>query len=205
MSARTLLIAVSAISLLGCGRNSDGSQGFATGVNSNSLLADLTTQQATQLCDDVTRANTATLAPTLCESSNQFGALNVSSIYLEQHPMASDADLRTECTYILNLPDYCGPAVTCDAGYLVENTTDNCTATVADIADCVNGNDALYRGLLAASPPCDTVTASSVTAYFAPGGPYDTYSNATATRSASCTALLDCYGIYPINNTSPGS
>src|SRR4051794_22406322 len=98
MSARTLLMAVSAISLLGCGSSSDGSQGaaFGTSVNPDIPLADLNSQQATQLCNEVTRANTTKLGPTLCDSLNQSGALNTTGIYLGQNPTATDADLRTE-------------------------------------------------------------------------------------------------------------
>ena len=203
-------MAVSAISLLGCGSTPTAARDFATGVNSNIPLADLTSQQATQLCNEVTRANTTKLGPTLCDSLNQSGALNTTGIYLGQNPTATDADLRTECSFILSVlsvsgPSGCPPAVTCDAAYLATNTTDRCSATVADVVDCLNGNDAIYKGLLAVTPTCDMVTASNVTAYGAPGGPYDSYINATATRSASCTALLDCYGIRPVNDTSPGS
>jgi len=212
MSARTLLIAVSGISLLGCGGSvgpgGAGQGAFATGVSGSLLLSRLTSAQATQLCNDVTRANTTTLKPTLCTSLNHSGALLSTDAYHREHPTATDAELQTQCSYVLRVvdqePSGCPDAATCDAVYLADQP-DTCTATVADVADCLNGNDTLYKHHLAATPACDTLTASSLMAYTEPGGTFDSYSNASATRSASCTALLDCSGIYPVNNTSPGS
>jgi hypothetical protein len=210
MSARTLLLAVSGMSLLGCG-GSVGSGGagqgaFITSVSGSTPLNRLTSGQATQLCNDVTRENTTTLEPALCTSFFRSGALGTTDSYRSQNPTATDAELRTECAYILTVlyPSGCFAAATCDAAGLASNPP-TCTATVADVVDCLNGNFALEQELLANTPMCDVLTASSLTAYLAPGGPYDSYTSATATRSASCAALLDCTGIYPVNNTSPGS
>jgi hypothetical protein len=210
MSARTLLIAVSGISLLGCGGSvgggGTGPGAFTTGVSGSLPLNRLTSGQATQLCNDVTRANTTTLGPTLCDALNHSGALLSTDAYQREYPTAADAQLQMQCSDILSLmdPSACPAAVTCDAVYLASQPA-ACTATVADIADCLNGNDALTREWRAATPSCDGLTAASLTAYVAPGGTFDSYANATAMRSASCTALVDCSGIYPINNTSPGS
>ncbi len=209
MSARTLLIAVSGMSLLGCGGSvgSGGAgQGFTTSVSGSTPLNRLTSGQATQLCTDVTRENTTTLEPMLCTSWSHSGALITTGAYFGQPPTATDADLQTKCGFILTVlyPSGCVPAVTCDAAGLASNPP-SCTATVADVADCLDGNYALEKELLAATPACDVLTASSLIAYLAPGGPYDSYTYATSTRSASCAALLDCTGIYPINDTSPGS
>jgi len=206
MSARTLLIAVSGMSLLGCG-GSAGQVGFTTGVSGSTPLNRLTSGQATQLCNDVTRENTTTFEPMLCASWSHSGALITTGAYFGQPLTATDADLQTECASLLTFlyPSGCIPAVTCDAAGLASNPP-SCTATVADVADCLNGNYALEKELLAATPACDVLTASSLTAYVAPGGPYDRYTYATTSaRSASCSALLDCAGIYPINETSPGS
>ena len=211
MSARTLLIAVSGISLLGCGGSigSGGGAGqgaFTTSVSGSTPLNRLTSGQAKQLCNDVTRENTTSLEPTFCASFNNSGALLSTDGYRNGYPTATDAQLQTQCAYILTVlePNGCAAAVTCDAAGLASNPL-TCTATVADVADCLNGNDTLFRELLAATPTCDVLTASSLTAYLAPGGPYDSYGSSLSARSASCAALLDCTGIYPINNTSPGS
>ena len=212
MSVRTLLFAVFGISLLGCGGSvgpgGAGQGAFATSVGGSLPLSHLTSAQATQLCNDVTRANAMTLKPTLCASTNYSGALRSTDAYHREYPTAADAELQTQCSDVLGVldqdPSRCPDAATCDPVYLADQPA-ACTATVADVADCLNGNDALYKEFLAATPACDTLTASSLAAYVGPGGTFDSYSNASAMRSASCTALVYCYGIYPINNTSPGS
>jgi len=69
MSLRPLLIAASELSLIGCeGDNVGPGRGagtFGTSLNGNILLNDLSSAQATQFCNEVNSANTATLGPTI--------------------------------------------------------------------------------------------------------------------------------------------
>jgi hypothetical protein len=76
-------------------------------------------------------------------------------------------------------------------------------ATVADVVNCINEDDALARELLASTPTCDAVTASSSSAYLAPGGPFETHN--AVSMSASCQALAACYGISTVGSSAPGS
>lgn len=119
---------------------------FTTSVSGSTPLNRLTSGQATQLCNDVTRENTTTLEPMLCTSWSHSGALITTGAYFGQPPTATDADLQTKCGFILTVlyPSGCVPAVTCDAAGLASNPP-SCTATVADVADCLDGNYALEK------------------------------------------------------------
>jgi hypothetical protein len=172
---------------------------FTTRVSGSVRLSGLTGDQATQLCDDVTSANTATLEPTYCASGNQGNAVLTANAYLTDNPTASNAEIQMQCAQVLTSDETggCPPAATCDAAAIVSNSP-TCTATVADVVNCINENDALTRKLLAATPACEAVTASSLSVYLAPEGPFDTY-NVTS-MSASCAAVNGCNGIWTLSN-----
>jgi hypothetical protein len=62
---------------------------------------------------------------------------------------------------------------------------------------CINENAAIVQSLLNTTPSCSTITASSLSPYFADGGAFDMY--ATPSASASCEALVSCLGISTIS------
>ena len=199
MTPRTLFFAASAISLIGCG--GDGGT-FGTTVNGSIRLDDLTSEQATRFCDEVNSANAATLSPTYCASMNRSEAMLAIDGYWMNDSTKTDADLQTDCSRVLGFFDAnaCPFAAICDATMLGYDPP-ACMGTVADAVNCINENDALARKLLAATPTCDAVTMSSLTAYLAPGGPLDT--DAGISMSASCQALAECYGILTLSNMPP--
>jgi hypothetical protein len=206
MNRRPLLLALSGTLLLGCGGSIAGSAdgAFTTSVSGNIRLNDLSSAQATQLCDDVNMANTATLEPTRCARDDHANAVLATSAYLQDNPTATDAELQAECSQLLaaNEAGDCYGVAICDATTIATNSP-YCTATVADIVNCINENDAIIKNLLAATPACDAVTVSSVSAYGAPGGPYGTYN--VVSMSASCDALSHCNGIFTLSTPPPGS
>ena len=205
MNMRTLLIALSGISLIGCGGGSIGYGGgagtFRTSLNGSIPLNSLNSAQTTQFCNEVNSANTTTLSPTSCAARNHSFALSAIDGYLQEDPTKTDADLQTDCSRVLGFfeADSCPFAAICDATELDYHYP--CMATVADVVNCINENDALARERLAATPTCDAVTTSSLAAYLAPGGPYDT--DTGASMSASCQALDGCYGIQTLSNLLP--
>jgi len=206
MTPRTRLIAVLGTLSLGCGGGSIGSAGgpFTTSVNGSVRLNDLSSAQAIQICNDVNAANTATLKPTHCAKDSHANALFAANQYLQDNPTATDASLQAECSQVLTVNEgyTCSDVAICDATTIASNSP-YCTATVADIVKCINENDAITRNLLAATPDCETVTMSSVSAYSAPGGPLSTYN--VISMSASCYRLDDCNGIFTLSTPPPGS
>ena len=164
----------------------------------------LSSGQATQICNDVNAANTATLEATHCAKDNDAEALVGADWYLQANPTATDASLQAECSRVLTANEAypCSVAASCDATTIASNSP-YCTATVADIVKCIDENDAITRNLLAATPACDAVTVSNVTAYYAPGGPLTTYS--VISMSASCLALDSCNGIFTLSTPPPGT
>jgi hypothetical protein len=199
MNRRTLFSAVSGIWLIGCG-SSDGT--FRTGVNGSIPLNDLSSEQATQFCNEVNAANEATLGPTYCASQDRSSALLATDGYRMDDSTTTDADLRTDCSRVLGFfeADPCPFAAICDATTVASDGPD-CMGTVADAVNCINENDALARELLAATPTCEALTMSSLSAYLAPGGPLDTDSGVS--MSASCQALAGCFGITTLSNFPP--
>jgi hypothetical protein len=199
----TLLIALSGTLLLGCGGGIGGSSAGAvtTSVSGGTRLNDLSPAQATQLCKDVSDANTATLEPTDCATGNHAEAVLGTYWYLLDNPTATDASLQAECSQLLtaNEAGDCSGVAFCDAT-MIASSSPECAATVADIVNCLNENDAFNRKYLAATPACDALTTSIVTAYGGPGGP-----NKVVSMSASCSALFHCEGIITPSTPPPGT
>jgi hypothetical protein len=205
MNPQTRLIAVLVTLSLGCGGGIDSAGGpVTTSVSGSVRLNDLSSAQATQICNDVNTANTATLKPTRCAKDRHASALLAANQYLRDNPTATDASLQAECSSVLTANEAytCSDVVSCDAT-TIASSSPSCTATVADIVKCINENDAITRNLLTATPDCETVTMSSVSAYSAPGGPLDTYN--VVSMSASCIRLDDCLGIVTQSTPPPGS
>jgi hypothetical protein len=206
VNPRTLLLAASGLWLLGCGASIGGSASpggaFTTHVSGTIPLTALTSEQATQLCNDVNSANTATLQPTNCAAVNHAGALLSTDGYQRGNPAATDAELQMQCAYVLPYlqADGCMTVASCDAS-MIASSPPACTATVADVVNCINENDAIARRFLADTPTCDVVTASSLAAYLAPGGVFEV--DDTASMSASCQALAPCYGVVTLSNYPP--
>ena len=206
MNPRTLLVAVSGSLLLGCGGGTIGSGGGAvkTSVSGSIRLNDLSRAQATQLCKDIDAANTATLEPNYCAATNQAAALFAADWFRQNNPTATDASLQTECSQFLtaNEANGCFAVTSCDPTRIAASYP-SCTATVADIINCLDENDAIVRKRLAVAPSCDALTVSSLNAYIAPGGPYGTYN--VVSMSASCNVLFYCNGIVTLSTPPPGS
>ena len=206
MNRRTLLVAVLGFVLLGCDGGTLGSGGGAvtTSVSGSIRLNDLSSEQATQLCKDIDAANTATLEPNYCAATNQANALFATDWFLQDNPTATDASLQTECSQSLTANEAigCFAVTSCDAT-LIASSSPACTATVADIINCLNENDAIVRKRLAVTPACDALTMSSLNAYIAPGGPFGTYN--VVSMSASCEVLFYCNGIITLSTPPPGS
>ena len=206
VSPRTFLVAVSGSLLLGCGGGTAGSAGGAvtTSVSGSMRLNDLSREQATQLCKDIEAANTATLEPTYCAATNHADAVLATDAFLQDNPTATDASLQTECSQLLTADEAigCFAATSCDAT-TIASSSPTCTATVADIVNCLDENDAIIRKRLAVTPACDALTMSSLNAYGAPGGPFGTYN--VVSMSASCSALVYCNGIITLSTPPPGS
>jgi hypothetical protein len=205
MNRRTLLIAASGLSWLGCGGSISGGTSpgaaFTTRVSGTIPLSALTSAEATQLCDDVNNANAATLQPTNCAAGNHARVLLSTDAYLRGDPTATDADLQKQCSQTLPYftADGCSVVASCDPSTV--STSPYCTATVADVVNCINENDALARTFLADTPTCDVVTASSLADYLAPGGAFET--DNTVSKSANCEALVPCYGILTVSTAPP--
>ena len=186
-------MAAAGIAAVGCGGGAGGrdSSAVTTSVSGSIPLDGLTSAQATQLCNDINSAATATLEPTTCAAFDHASAVLSTQMYLQDNPGTPIASLQAQCSlFLTNEEDSgCPSAMICDAA-TIASSSPACTATVADLVTCLNENNTIAAALLAATPACDTVTASSLNDYFATGGPFDTY-NATS-MSASCQALASC-------------
>jgi hypothetical protein len=205
MHPRTLLVAISGFLLLGCGGGTLGSGGaVTTSVSGSVRLNDLSSEQATQLCKDIDAANTATLEPTFCAATNHSDAVFSTDGFLQNNPTATDADLQTECSQFLAASEAigCFAPTTCDPT-TIATSSPSCTATVADVINCLDENDAIVKKRLAVTPACDALTMSSLNAYIAPGGPFGTYN--VVSMSASCEVLFYCNGIITLSTPPPGS
>ena len=186
-------------SMDGSGNGSGGSGGappytFTTSVDGGVSLTALTMTQATQLCADIGAANAGPLQTTFCSAYNRVVAVDDTRSYLEGNPGSSNASLQATCTRYLMAQSSspCPVAVACDATRIGKSPA-ACTATVADLVTCINENAAIDQELLNVIPSCTSITASSLSRYFADGGAFDMY--AGVSTSASCESTVSCYGI----------
>jgi hypothetical protein len=206
MTRGTALLAL--LACAGCGGRSmegsgNGSGGappytFATSVDAGVSLTALTMTQATQLCADISAANAGPLQTTFCSAYNQAVAVDDTRSYVEGNPGSSNASLQATCARYLTAEssDPCPMALGCDATRIAKSPA-ACTATVADLVTCINENAAIDQELLNTTPSCTSITASSLSRYFADGGAFDMY--AVPSTSASCAATVSCYGISTIS------
>jgi len=210
---RWILLAL--LASAGCGGKSiagsaDGSGGgggappytFATSVDGGASLIDLTTTQATQLCADISAANAGPIQTTFCSAYKQAVAVDDTRNYLEGNPGSSNASLQETCAGYLMAQSSgpCPMALACDATRIAKSPV-TCTATVADLVTCINENATIDQELLNTTPSCASITASSLSRYFADGGAFDMY--AVPSTSASCEATVSCYGISTISGGTP--
>jgi hypothetical protein len=171
---------------------------FSTSVDGGAPLRTLTTTQAAQLCADIGVANAGAIQTIFCSSYNQAVAVDDTRTYLEDNAGSSNASLQATCARYLMAgnSDPCPTAQACDATRIAASPA-ACTATVADVVACINENATISQELLSTTPSCTSVTASSLSRYFNDGGAFDMY--AVPSSSASCEALVSCYGISTIS------
>ena len=175
---------------------------FATSVDGSVPLTDLTAAQAMQFCADVSTTNAGPLQTTSCSAYNRAVAVDDTRGYLEDNPGTSNASLQAVCTRFLmgQNSSPCPLVQACDPARIALSSA-ACTATVADVVICINENAALAQELLNTTPSCTSITASSLSRYFAAGGAFDMY--AGVSMSASCEAIVPCNGISTISGGSP--
>jgi hypothetical protein len=159
---------------VGRGGNSGNSTGtFSTSVNSGTKLTALSGAQATQLCTDINSFFDNTLTATLCTAQDPDFGLEAAAAYLEANPSATDAQLQATCAQAAVDGGSCRVTGSVDGGIASCDTASipsTCQATVGDYATCLNATEAAYVQFIAAIPSCGSLTAASLTAYFATDG-----------------------------------
>lgn len=175
---------------------------FATSVDGGIPLTDLTSSQAMQFCADVSTTNAGPLQATSCSAYNRAVAVDDTRDYLGDNPGTSNASLQEACTRFLmgQNSSPCPLVQACDPAEIALSSA-ACTATVADVVTCINENAALAQELLNTTPSCTSITASSLSLYFAAGGAFYMYSGVS--MSASCEAIVPCNGISTVSGGSP--
>ena len=162
----------------GTGSGKGGTTGsggsFTTSVPSGTKVTGLTAAQIAQLCSDVQSYVDNTFFPAVCRGGSAL--LGPEAAYLDflQNPTASTSELRATCTSAaaMDAADTC-PDSFVDAGTQTCNISQipsTCQATVGDYAKCINDSTNADLQLYASVPSCSTLTAASLTAYFAADG-----------------------------------
>jgi hypothetical protein len=169
----------------GSGGSSGSGGAFTTSVPSGTKLTDLTTAQGAQLCSDIQRYVDSNVFPALCRASSSLAGPEAAYLDLLQNPAATDSELRAVCASEVVDAGSCsdfgtdGGTETCN----LSQVPSSCQATVGDYTTCVNDSTAADLQLYASVPSCSTLTAASLTAYFAADGG----SSATPPEPNSCS------------------
>jgi hypothetical protein len=140
--------------LEGCGGGGGGGT-FTTSVPGDKPLGGLTGAEADQLCRDQNKfISESTYQMDMCRISAYLAAAFTATL----STTATDAELRTSCsdtyTQCLN-PDPDGGA---GAGGTCGAPPPSCTATVAELAACLNDEVAQYHALARQIPECGSLT-----------------------------------------------
>ncbi len=148
---------VSVAALLGCG---GGGGSFSTSVPSGTKLTALTPAQDTQLCNDFQSYTTGTLEPDTC----RLAGFEASLALLGGTPAPTDADLQTACTqtYTSCLTGGDGGSGTTTETCDVSSAPATCTATVGDLQNCLNAEQAQLNTVISAIPSCSTISMSNI-------------------------------------------
>ena len=157
---------------------------FQTSIPGNTPLGALSGAQATELCNAETRfAQQSSLEMDACREAAFLTAALAASF----SPDMTDADLQSACTAAytscLHPDGGAGATQSCTA------PPANCTATVSDLATCLDDEAAATRALAARLPDCGSITRASLTAN--DGG---TASSATSQPAACQTLQQKCSG-----------
>jgi hypothetical protein len=166
----------------GGGAGSGGA--FTTSVPSGTKLTALTTAQVAQLCTDLGTYVDKNVVPALCQASYSLAGPEAAYLDLLQNPAATNSELRAICASEVVDAGSCselgadGGTGSCN----ISQVPSTCQATVGDYATCINDETTADLQLYASVPSCSTLTAASLTAYFAADGG----SSANPPEPASC-------------------
>ncbi len=157
---------------------------FVTSIPGNTPLGSLSGSQATELCNDEMRfAQQSSLEMDACHEA----AFLTVALTASFSPDMTDAELQAACTSAytscLHPDGGAGATQTCMA------PPANCTATVSELASCLDDEAAATRALAAQLPDCGSVTRASLTAN--DGG---TASPATSSPVSCQTLQQKCSG-----------
>jgi hypothetical protein len=158
----------------GKGGTTGGGGAFTTSLPAGTKVTSLTTAQATQLCNDLESYVNNNLFPSICKEASALSGPEAAYFDLLENPSATDADLRAACVSAaaMDAGNPCtdiqldGGTETCD----ISQIPATCQATVGDYTTCINDMATADNQLYASVPSCSTLTAASVTAYFAADG-----------------------------------
>ena len=157
---------------------------FQTSIPGNTPLGSLSGSQATELCNDETRfAQQSSFEMDACHEA----AFLTVALTASFSPDMTDAELQAACTSAytscLHPDGGAGATQTCSA------PPANCTATVSELARCLDDDAAATRALAAQLPDCGSITRASLTA--SDGG---TASAATSSPPSCQTLQQKCSG-----------
>jgi hypothetical protein len=164
---------------------------FTTSVPSGTKLTGLTSSQQTQLCNDIENFIDHSFGPALCNAAAASSVNGLEAAYFDllENTTATDAQLRADCTAAD--ADAGAGARTCASEFLdggvqtcnVSSIPSTCQATVGDYTKCLNDTSTSSVQYYAGFPSCSTLTAASVSAFFAADGGI----TEGAPEPASCT------------------
>jgi hypothetical protein len=183
---------------------------FTTTLPSGTKITALTSAQATQLCNDLANYDDHTFIPTICSSAASASGLTAAYRDLQDNSAATTVQLRADCAAASadsgTSDSDClsvfldGGTQTCD----ISSTPSACQATVGDFTKCTNDRTAAALAYYASFPSCSSLTATSLSAFFAADGGV----GAGATTPTSCsmfdsTCSTDDGGTAAMTNMSP--
>jgi len=184
MDRRATVLVLTLVGALPAACGGGSGELFQTSIPGNTPLGTLSGSQATELCNDETRfAQQSSLEMDACHEA----AFLTVALTASFSPDMTDAELQAACTSAytscLHPDGGAGATQTCMA------PPANCTATVSQLAACLDDDAAATRALAAQLPDCGSITRASLTAN--DGG---TASSATSSP-ASCQTLQEkCSG-----------
>jgi hypothetical protein len=157
---------------------------FQTSIPGNTPLGSLSGSQATELCNAEMRfAQNSSLEMDDCHEAAFLGAALTATF----SPDMTDAELQAACTSAytscLHPDGGAGATQTCTA------PPANCTATVGELAACLDDGAAATRALAAQLPDCGSLTRAGLTAN--DGG---TASSLTSSPASCQTLQVKCSG-----------
>jgi hypothetical protein len=173
----------------GKGGTTGGGGAFTTSLPAGTKVTALTTAQAAQLCNDLESYLNNNLFPSICKEASALAGPEGAYLDLLENSSASDAELRAACVSAaaMDAGNSCsdfvadGGAETCN----ISQIPSTCEATVGDYTTCINDMSSADTQLYASVPSCSTLTAASVTAYFAADGG----ASAEPPEPASCSQI----------------